>query len=281
MKKPIKKFLFRDFIKNKELFHLARVQIHSRHDLSLHTHDFAEIFWIESGKGYHLINGKKKNLYPGDLIMIRPTDTHTFTATAKNDFILMNLAFGLETLKFLEERYFKNTNSFFWHNGVLPYHINLRMDLIKRISQKAKESIEYKSEVLHLDEILLFIFRIIKSSEKIKTDLSMPEWLIKGISNYNSPNYFGMGAAGFANLCNRNIDHVNRVVKSNLNKTLSDLITELRLSFASRQLIITSTPIKTIALESGYTNISHFYQVFKEHYKQTPSQFRKMNQTIC
>ena len=89
---PAQRFLIEDFISEQEKFHLARVKIHSRQDLSLHEHDFAEVFWIENGKGIHLINGQRVRLQEGDLVMIRPDDEHTFTSN-KIGLTLMNSAF--------------------------------------------------------------------------------------------------------------------------------------------------------------------------------------------
>lgn len=273
-------FRLHDFLKEDEVFHLARVRIHSRQDLSLHTHDYAEIFWVESGKGYHLINGQKKRLEPGDLVMMRPDDIHTFTSS-REGLTIMNLAFGTETLGFLKERYFESSTTFFWASGKLPYRIKLDIEIIHRISQRAEESMLYRNEKLDLDSLLLFIIRMIRSGEKMSRDMNMPEWLVKAIHKYNAPEYFETGVTGFAALCNKTIDHVNRVVKKYLDKTLSDLVKELRLNFASHQLIMTNVPIKTISRACGYTNLGHFYRTFKSVYHLTPSQFRRINQTVC
>lgn len=62
------------FLHPGETFHMARVNIVSRQDLSFHTHDYAELLWIEKGAGYHLVNGERQRIGPGDLIMIRPQD---------------------------------------------------------------------------------------------------------------------------------------------------------------------------------------------------------------
>ena len=35
------------FLSANEKFHIARVNITSSQDLSLHSHDYAEIFWVE------------------------------------------------------------------------------------------------------------------------------------------------------------------------------------------------------------------------------------------
>ena len=76
-------FELSSFLHPGETFHLARVNIISRQDLSFHTHDYAELLWIEKGSGYHLVNGERLRIEPGDLIMIRPQDAHTYGASTK------------------------------------------------------------------------------------------------------------------------------------------------------------------------------------------------------
>ncbi|WP_295904628.1 AraC family ligand binding domain-containing protein [uncultured Alistipes sp.] len=38
---------------------------------------------MEKGSGYHLVNGERLRIGPGDLIMIRPQDAHTYAASTK------------------------------------------------------------------------------------------------------------------------------------------------------------------------------------------------------
>lgn len=44
-------FRLSDFLRGDEKYHIARVNLTSRHDISLHYHDYAEIAWIEKGSG--------------------------------------------------------------------------------------------------------------------------------------------------------------------------------------------------------------------------------------
>lgn len=57
------------FLSANEKFHIARVNITSSQDLSLHSHDYAEILWVEKGTGIHHVNGHQFRLSPGDLIV--------------------------------------------------------------------------------------------------------------------------------------------------------------------------------------------------------------------
>ncbi|HVU53866.1 MAG TPA: AraC family transcriptional regulator [Puia sp.] len=272
----------RDFILKGDVMHLARVTVYSRKDISLHRHDFAEIFWVESGSGTHLINNKEVRLEPGHLVMIRPEDRHTFTSSKRGrGLTIMNLAFSSDTLKHFRKRYFPQADQYFWKEDTLPYTISLNASSIRQISRRAEESFKSRNSIIHLDSLLLFIFRTIADGEGPGADKQMPVWLHAAIQEFSTPEQFREGYTGFVSVCGKNIHHINRTVKKVLNKSLSDLIAELRMNFAARQLVITNVPIKTICSDCGFRNLAHFYKTFQKIYQVTPSRFRKINQNVA
>jgi AraC family transcriptional regulator, dual regulator of chb operon len=274
----IKRFRLQNFVKGDEQFFLARAKIHSRQDLSMHQHDYAEIFWVENGSGLHLINDQQIALNPGHIVMIRPDDKHTFTS--RLGITIMNLAFPLQTLHYLGNRYFSDSHAYFWTRDKLPFQTLVTPSEIRMISKKAGEIWPYRNSLLYLDSFLLFIFRWIAEQKSIHAEGDIPVWLNNAIHNYSSPDLFKRGTAGFAELCQKNVDHVNRVIRKSFDKTLSDLVTELRMNFAARQLSLTNVPIKIICHDCGLTNLGHFYKAFKSIYHQTPAQYRESGQTI-
>ena len=131
-------FELSSFLHPGETFHLARVNIISRQDLSFHTHDYAELLWIEKGSGYHLVNGERLRIGPGDLIMIRPQDAHTYAASTKGGGItLINIAFPVETLHHFRERYFPDSGQYFWSTEAMPYRIQLPAEILHQLSARA------------------------------------------------------------------------------------------------------------------------------------------------
>ena len=44
-----------------------------------HSHEFIEIFYVVSGSAYHTLNGIKSKIVPGDIYIIRLTDSHHFS----------------------------------------------------------------------------------------------------------------------------------------------------------------------------------------------------------
>ncbi|HEY4206522.1 MAG TPA: AraC family transcriptional regulator [Puia sp.] len=271
----------KDFIRQGDVMHLARVNIYSKKDITLHRHDFAEIFWVESGSGVHLINDREVRLEPGHLVMIRPQDRHTFTSSRRGrGLTIMNLAFSSATLKHLRKRYFALAEAFFWTEDELPHTVSISPSTIRQISRRAEESFKYRNSIIHLDSLLLFIFRTIGDGMDVHADPSMPVWLRDAIQEFSTPELFQQGYNGFVNSCKKNIHHINRTVRKVMNKSLSELIAELRMNFAARQLAITNVPIKTICMDCGFGNLAHFYKTFQKVYQMTPSRFRKLNQHV-
>ncbi|HNX34616.1 MAG TPA: AraC family transcriptional regulator [Kiritimatiellia bacterium] len=65
-----------------------------------------------------------------------------------------------------------------------------------------------------------------------------------------------------------------RHFRKHTGKTYTQFVSEVRLNFASRQLIETDLPIGELALEAGFSNLSHFNHQFKALYRLTPRAFR-------
>jgi AraC family cel operon transcriptional repressor len=273
-----KQFHLEDFVSARENFHLARVTIHSRLDLSMHHHDYAEIFWVENGQGIHQVNGQKIPLQKGHLVMMRPTDYHTFSSP--HGLTIMNLAFFKDTLLFLRERYFADRPTYFWTKNKLPYQVQLPIEEIQRISARAEQAVDNPKDRLQLDSLLLFIFNRLSPIETYTYHPDMPSWLQNALHSYHTPYLFQQGIKGFVELCKRNPDYINRVLKKFTGKSLTETVNELKVKYTARQLALTQAPIKQIAIESGFNNISHFYAVFKHIKQHTPRQYRKINQRI-
>lgn len=267
------------FLNPNEKFHIARVNITSRYDLSCHSHNYAELLWVENGSGYHHINGSKMKLEEGDLIMIRPDDCHTFIP-GNNGLTIINIAFTVDTLDHFQSRYFPNSAIYFWSKASFPYHLKISKHIQKRISSRAEEAIKYSRSNIQLDSLLLFIFRQLTANEKVDDMSDIPLWLFSAIQQYNNPEMFQMGIGSFVELCNRNISYINRTIQLHLGKTLTELLNESKMQYATTQLSLTDMPIKEICDNCGFRNIGHFYKVFKSLYRQTPLEYRRVNQMI-
>jgi len=70
-----------------------------------------------------------------------------------------------------------------------------------------------------------------------------------------------------------------RHFKRHTGKNFTQFVAEVRLNYASRQLIETDLPVGEIAFASGYRNLSHFNHQFKALYGLTPLAFRRKGES--
>lgn len=274
-----KQFNLSDFLTDEEVFHIARVTFTSHNELSFHSHNYAELLWIENGEGIHHINGYDIPIRKNTMVMIRPTDKHNFSAI-KGYMTLINVAFPIESLDHLRNRYFPNTDLYFWSKNKFPFQITIPEELTKRISARAEETMIYKRSYLQLDSLLLFIFRQISVNESGISYYNSPLWLVQAIQNYNKEIMFKEGVPAFVTLCNRNQDYINRVIKKNFGKTLTAFINDIRIKYAANQLLLTNIPIKFICSSCGFQSITYFYQQFEARHHMSPFKYREMYQKI-
>jgi AraC-like DNA-binding protein len=71
--------------------------------------------------------------------------------------------------------------------------------------------------------------------------------------------------------------HLSQVLNEKLNKSYLDFISDLRLEEARRRLSAPANfryTIASIALDSGFSSVSNFNEIFKKRYNITPSKFR-------
>ena len=273
-------FLLDNFLDLKsERFHLARTTINSNDTLSLHSHNYVEIFWIKSGQGIHCINGEKIRIGKGLLCMIRPGDHHTFEVGLDDKhMVITNIAFHPESLEQYKARYFPGSETYFWSDEPLPFCIQLDSSHLNKLSSRTDQLFGEARGYLQLDYILITIFRLINSLEN--QQINIPHWLTYAMNNYNTPEHFMKGISGFVELTGHSTAHVNRSLQKHLKQTLTETVVKIRLSYASQQLIMTNASVKTICDDCGFRSLSYFYRLFKNHLGYTPVEYRRMNHKV-
>ena len=211
--------------------------------------------------------------------MIRPSDTHTFRlAKNQKNLVVTNIAFRKENLDYFRNRYFENSDSFFWYTGELPFTFHLTKDQLNELSAIVDRLISQPRDYLHLDYLMINIFRII-ISQKFVGDY-IPRWLGFALENYNTPEQFKLGVDAFIALTKRSVDHVNRTLNKHLKQTLTETVNKAKLEHAARQLTLTNSAIKKIGCDSGFENVSYFHRIFKKYYGVTPKEYRMKNYKI-
>jgi transcriptional regulator GlxA family with amidase domain len=78
-----------------------------------------------------------------------------------------------------------------------------------------------------------------------------------------------------ADLVNMTVPAFCRYFKKLTNRTFTQFVNELRVTYACRLLSDSELSIAAVAYESGFHNLSHFNKQFKQHAGSSPSVYRR------
>jgi len=265
----------RDVLKAGQACQVARTQ-HAR-PMSEHVHDFSELFWIEQGTGWHVINGRRESLRPGQLILIRPSDCHGFRLAGRTTFTIVNIAFATAVLEELRSRYFQKRH-WPWEGGDLPATYDLAPSQIERLRAGAEQLSIGNAGRLELDCFLLNMLQMLTRSTASTEAGPLPDWLNQALIEFAQPPHLSAGVRGLAELADRSPEHVSRTIRRCFGHTATQYVNDLRLQYAARQLRMTSDPILQIAGDAGFENVGYFYRRFKQRFETTPRRFRLREQ---
>ena len=68
--------------------------------------------------------------------------------------------------------------------------------------------------------------------------------------------------------------YFSRFFKKNTGETFYSYLNKIRLYYSYKELINTDSSITEVALNSGFSNVKSFIEVFKKTYKNTPAKYR-------
>jgi AraC family cel operon transcriptional repressor len=214
------------------------------------------------------------------LVFIRDRDIHYYEQATENDCQFINLSFYKEVIDSL----FNFLGEGFPQSSLLSpemppvvilsilekEYVQHRLERLNMISSTKKSLI--KAEVRAL--LIELFSRYIMESYPVFT-LEQPEWLHDVCRAMEEKDNFVEGIPALIRISQKTHSHLCRVFKKHLATTPIDYINSLRMSYAENLLLNTDMDILNICLETGFENISYFYELFKCYFKMTPHKFRK------
>lgn len=93
-------------------------------------------------------------------------------------------------------------------------------------------------------------------------------------------NNFTRGLPALLELSGLSHEYLCRALKKHLHTTPTEFINVLRLNYASNLLLHSDMEIVDICMESGFSNLSHFYHLFKHKFHTTPAEYRRKHSEV-
>lgn len=256
-------------------------------DIPLHFHDSCELLYIEEGFGTRIIGDQTDNFTDGDLVLLGPNLPHTWQTTA---------AFqrGKDRIKsyaiyfkpdFLQEVSSKTPDhpkiSDFLDRSLrgISFYGRTQEQVIEKL-QKIAVAEGLRKTILFLEIIEL----LIESTEYtlVARAAYKDSTAHKGTGRFNDIHRYILSnfqkeitlnaAAAIASMTPKAFC---RYFKKHTGKSLMQFINELRIGHACRLLEQEEYSISTVCFDSGFNNLSHFDNSFKQVTRKTPSEYRK------
>jgi AraC family cel operon transcriptional repressor len=246
--------------------------------ISLHTHEFCEVFWIEDGNGVHELNGRTETLSSGSMVFIRAADRHAFRCNADGEpFTIANFALPTKTATAFHQRWSQyGLPKTPWSSGLRPLRIELTTEQLSALEPIARELAETPISPLAGDR---FLSALVHEIHRQVTPGRIgraggPDWLVRAITGVRADDRVH-GLEAFFRLAGRSREHVARTCRQHTGLTPTELVTRIRLDRSRRLLERTELSVLDVAQESGFTNMSLFHRRFRAATNLTPLRYRQ------
>ena len=243
-----------------------------------HYHDYYELFVVLSGNALHLINGSKLKLKTGDLVFIRPADTHDYASADGKPFSMLNITFTAATLEQLFSYLAEGFPAQTLLGAKLPPRVQLAAGELERLQLRMRTlgaipSEEIAKRKTALRTLLFDLFTRYFSEYSADAD-QVPAWL-EDLCQSLRRGGFVEGSEQLFAMTEKSREYVCRSMKKYMGVTVTEYINDLRLSYICNMLHNSNHSITEIIYASGFNNLSWASQLFREKYGTTMRQYRQ------
>lgn len=283
------KYFLKDFSREGEKVMIER-SVYIEGCLPMHVHDFLEIFYIEKGKGYHILNNTKTFVEEGDLIFLSYHSAHTLEPITE-DFTWINLSFYPEFINKSLINEFNSSEiiklsvfkSMFEDDTITAtsIHVKNAKDEFYSIFRQMEE--EYKNkrygyiQILKYDLLIVLtkVFRDIKDTNNMPVEFNNNK-IINAVIQELENNLSGdFNLDTFAQKVYMSPKYFSRFFKQSVGMTFIEFVHRQRINKACELLKDTDMSIADIMQSVGYSDGKSFYRIFKRYKGVTPSIYRK------
>lgn len=247
-----------------------------------HTHNFYEFFLVAEGSAYHFVNNSVQTIYKGDFFFIRPWDVHCYYFYHSENFCIHNVGFSRQM--------FYNISLFLHQDKKLrqltdsqfPPYFHLNEKQFTRVFQYMEEigELESKGQPKHTRYhaqciAALFLEDYFFTYEEAYGESQMPPWLSRLLEEMGKVENLKEGYEKMCRLAPCSPNHLCRTLKAVCGETPTQYINRQRLKYAVYLLTQTNAEIVEICESCGFSNLSHFYHLFRREFGASLARFRK------
>lgn len=250
-------------------------------EITTHYHQNPELFYILAGELDVKIDDQKFCLKKGDIILINANKRHL---VAGND-ELLGARFEIDY--HLLSEYMGSMQLLFWCNTVADK--NAAYDQLRSLLDRILDRYFEKDDrgALYLNALYFETAYVLTSNFLIRSDDTrlnlegnQDRVRIMQIQSYIQANY--QSQISLNDLAGRlylSTAYLSKYVKKHLGLTFMEYLNNVRLFHAVDELMYSKKNVTRIALDNGFPTSSAFTKAFKESYGESPSEYRKQQDT--
>ena len=235
----------------------------------IHDHNFYEFFLTTKDDFLHIIDDDEFILSKGTLVFMRPGDIH------QNRFFnrpqsCVQICFTENIAKSL----FSYLDNDFLISSILesklPPSVRLSDYDFKKLLNafRKSETIDYTNQPelnKYYKQLLFTIFTSYFCPYISKPDnADIPSWLTKTLNKAQEKLLYIDGVERLVEASGKSYKTLARSLKKYYDKTPSEFVLDLRLTYAYNLIVTTNISITDICYECGFNNTSYFYKSFKK-----------------
>ena len=252
----------------------------------MHNHQCLEINFCVSGEGQYTINKEDYPIEKDDLFIINNMEYH-MARNISGDLQLMVIIFNPELVLAGSSDYQYIRAFYEWKNGFnhrLPGSI-FATEEIKGILYAIQAEWDNQAEGWHLMVksfllmLLALIYRQFQNaqgySQKAKDFQNAYLKLAPAVSYMETHFKENIPLGVLAREAHMSVNYFSSLFSQTMGSTVSEYLSHIRLKNACTLLLTTQNSILSIALESGFENISYFNRVFRKAFGMSPGAYRK------
>ncbi len=243
-----------------------------------HYHNYYELYFLESGERYHMLQDDRYVMHPGELILFSPYILHRSYGDENIPFLRLVLYFHRDEIECQQLKDALDSGNGMYRPDSRMWHI-LRQFLETLLYDQDNSSElakAYRHTVLNM---LLFsiVFQVQRQNPARRED----SYRISQIISYIHSHYQDdICLEALAQRFYISPYYLCREFKRHTSSTIIQYVNITRVMNAQRKFMETDKNITEICNESGFSNLTHFNRVFKSVTGMTPSGYRKTHQNL-
>lgn len=258
-------------------FHAALVTLPWRGGTEAHTHDFAEVMYVLTGRAAHRVNDTDQTLAEGHLVLIRAHDRHGIRPLPEEALVFINIAFSEQLWAEFLKTAGLGVIGDIWAKAPLPPAVAVPLSARQHaagVFERALRAFHEKPTNLELIGFWVDALRLLREDTPAPIVDPGPEWLAQACRAMRNERNLREGLPRMLALSGVSPGHLSRSLRLHRGQTPTEFLNDLRLDRAA--LLLSTTPHQIIAISAdcGFGSLSYFYRLFQKRFGETPAQHR-------